>query len=204
MGSPALDRILELETTDERVQQIRMMTEEGRRVLWDEWSQDPRCRATDVVALPMVFQVPLVRFIVGDPQRGLTGSGVNFYVRPNPNWEPPASIGLEPEVVESMKKTVLLENGTRGKGRQYVPIRCATVCPSAKGIQAMLQFGPTATSALGRGRLEEISAQEYALETAGAEQKGVIDEALSKAENAVDENKRLRAELAALKKRRNR
>lgn len=203
MGSPALDRILELETTDERVQQIRMMTEEGRRVLFDEWSQDPRCRATDVVALPMVFQVPLVRFICGDPQKGMTGSGVNFYVRPNPDWEPPSNLELAPEVIASMKNTVLLENGTRGKARQYVPIRNATVCPSAKGIQAMLQFGPTATSALGRGRLEEISAQEYALETAGSEQKTVLDSALSKAETAVEEAKRLRAELAALKKRRN-
>ena len=204
MGSAALDRMLELDTTDERVQQLRMMTDEGRRVLFDEWSQDNRCRASDVVALPMVFQVPLVRFICGDPQKGLTGSGVNFYVRPNPEWNPPEKLQLEPEVVDGMKKTVLLENGTRGKGRQYVPIRNATVCPSSKGIQAMLQFGPTATSALGRGRLEEISAQDYALETAGAEQKGVIDDALSKAESAAEESKRLRAELAALKKRRNR
>ena len=33
MGSPALNRILELETTDERVQQIRMMTEDSGKLI---------------------------------------------------------------------------------------------------------------------------------------------------------------------------
>ena len=202
MGSSALEKMLDLETTDERVQQLRMMTDEGRRVLFEEWSQDDRLMASDVVALPMAFQVPLVNFICGHPQRGLVGSGKTFYVKPNADWNPPEKLGLEKEVIESMRRTVLLENGSRNNGRQYVPIRKATVVPSDKGIQAMLQFGPSATSDLGRNRLIELTAAEYATESAGAEQKQAIEKATQRADTVLEENERLKRELEKLKKRR--
>lgn len=193
MGSVALNNILDLTTTDERVQALRMMTDEGRRVLLDEWAKDSRCRATDVVALPLPFQVPLVSFICGDPQKGMQGSGINFYCKPNPNWEPPANAGIGDEQAQSMRECILLENGTRGKGRQYVPVRKPIVMPSKKGIQAMIQFGPDSDNVMGRGRLVEITEKEYALATAGKEQR----EALKASQQEVEE---LREELAKSKK----
>ena len=169
MASVELENLLALETATLRANSLKMMTVQGRTMLLDEWSKSEELRALDIVSLPIDLQVPLVHFVVGNPQRGLNGTHKNFYVKPNASWSPPQHFNLEEEAAERMKGCVMLENGTRNNFRQYVPIRKATVVPADKGIQAMSLYGPTAESELDRDRLVEITALEYAKETASPE-----------------------------------
>ena len=188
MASPALDRFLSITDHDEREQHLRIQTAQGRQIIMEEWSRDDRLKATDISALPFVYRNQVVQYVVGNPQKGLSGSGRSFYVKPNPSWTPPPSEEIPDEVADNMRREIRLENGSRSNKRQFVPIRMATAMPAAKGIQALELFGPFAESIRDRGRLVEISAREYATDTLGP------------TPPPTDEVATLKAELAALKK----
>ena len=205
MSSPALDRILALNTTWEREQALRMMPEHGRLILFEEWSRHDDLRAVDIVSLPFDLQAHFVSFVCGNPQKGITGSAQNFYVKPNPHWSAPESMNIDKEIQDKMRACVNLENGTRHNKRQWVHIEKATALSADKGVQAMSLFGPNAEFPQDRNRLIEITALEYALETAskGPQKEKAGETALAlaekKAEQAKKELAKLRREMTLLK-----
>lgn len=136
-----------------REAQLSFWTETQRLAALEAWAEDPRLRVTDIVALAEPYRTELIRKV----------SGQVFYLQPNPNWNGcPEMKDIPASVWEKQKaEGVLVERGRKRGVTQHLKIDHPTESPAREAIHAMLLFGPSADHEMNRGRLVEMSRDEF-------------------------------------------
>lgn len=150
---------------------LRSRNESERMGLWQALSESRHLTCTDIVELPQPYQAELCRFVVGDPQRGISGSALTFFLEP-------------------VAGPVEWQVGTRENRRRMITIDRRISVPAKQAIGILHNLGPSAPIDLNRNKVrewverEEPEAQEEPKATKPSASKSKKDKEKEKAEES--------------------
>ena len=160
-----------------------------------EWASFPSLQLDEVCALEGGHRILMEKYV--------RESGRTFVVQKNPQYKAP--VGVEPHLKIQLEGPVLLDSGfapSRGRkrgGRLFTHITKPVQLPADKALQAMHCFGEYAQIGWSRGRLVQMSEQQYLAWSSGGAQQAALEEAALKERSAQAELAEARAEAEAAK-----
>lgn len=131
---------------DDRAYWLRGRTESERLALWQALASHNDLTAMDIVSLPQPFQAELCRFVCGDPQRGIGGSGRSFQIEP-------------------VGESVSVQVGSYLNRRRMLTIEKPTHVQASQAVMLLLNHGPHAPISINRDKLRETPKAQPATES---------------------------------------
>ena len=136
-----------------RLLTLQAMLPEQRQLLFEDWAKV--CTLTEVIDLKPLdkgFFHQMERILCGNPKKNMPKSDRQFYVMPNPDFEP--SPGFPKLVCQ-------LELPVRNNQRRLQTIDRPTMMPVERAMMALIHFGPHASPSRNKNALIEITEEEF-------------------------------------------
>lgn len=126
---------------EDRITWIRTRNEGERFALWQALASHPSLTCSMLVCLPQPYQAEALRFVCGDPQRGVPPTNRVFALVPT-------------------DEPVEWTTGSYLNKKQITRIDRKTVMPAAQAFCLLYNLGPDAPVSTNRGKLYEVPVQD--------------------------------------------
>lgn len=116
-----------------------------RKSIFQSWANSERLRLDDVLGLDLNMRSEMMPYLIGSQKLAIRAVDRTF------------NIGL----AGSKSSAVKIENGTQGKRRLYITIDKPKPMGVRSAINALLQYGQHAETLEQRGKLKELSDEDF-------------------------------------------